>query len=323
MRLLPARILSALLLLAVDVPTQTAGAPPAKSNAAQPKKQRPMPQAEWLDRDRGAPNGTEYRTFRSAVLGQEVSFLVWLPPGYTEQTKRYPVIYWLHGMGGNQRGGATQFVPQIAAAIKDGVLPPCIVVSVNGMVRSFYCDSTDGKIPMESVIIKDLLPHVDATYRTIAQREGRIIEGYSMGGYGAAHLGFKYPELFGTVIINAGALIDPTLTNIPKDGPMFGVFGEDNARRVAEHPFTLARKNAALLRATHIRIGCGSEDGLRALTRQLPPLRTEPGLEHAFEIVPGVAHDPPRYFRELGTKVYAFHAKSLQSTDGAAKLPGN
>lgn len=323
MRLRPATILSALLLFAIDVPAQPAGTPTAKSNAAQPKQQRPMPNAEWLDPDRGAPNGTEYRTFQSTVLGREVSYLVWLPPGYAQDTKRYPVIYWLHGMGGNQRGGATQFVPQIAAAIKNGVLPPCIVVSVNGMVRSFYCDSTDGKIPMESVVIKDLLPHVDATWRTIAKREGRVIEGYSMGGYGAAHLGFKYPELFGTVVINAGALIDPTVTNIPRDGPMAGVFGADNARRVAEHPFTLARKNAARLRTTHIRIGCGSEDGLFALNRQLHTLLTELGLEHAFEIVPGVAHESPRYFRELGAKVYAFHARSLQSAVGAAKLPGN
>ncbi|MDO8544106.1 MAG: hypothetical protein Q7S40_27000 [Opitutaceae bacterium] len=197
MRLRPATILSALLLLAVGVPAQPAGAPAAKSNAAQPKKQRPMPQAEWLDPDRGAPNGTEYRT---------------------------------------------------------------------------------------------------------------------MGGYGAAHLGFKYPELFGTVVINAGALIDPNPTNLAKDGPMFGVFGTDTARRVSEHPFTLVRKNATRLRATHIRIGCGSEDGLLALNRQLHTLLTELGLEHAFEIVPGVAHEPPRYFRELGTKVYAFHARSLQST---------
>jgi enterochelin esterase-like enzyme len=299
------------------------GGPGARPYDGQPKKQRPMPTAEWLDPDRGAPNGTQYRTFGSAVLGREVSYLVWLPPGYAETTKRYPVIYWLHGMGGNQRGGATQFVPQIAAAIKEGVLPHCLVILVNGMVRSFYCDSSDGRIPMESVLIKDLLPHVDATYRTIARREGRIIEGYSMGGYGAAHLGFKYPELFGTVIINAGALIDPTFTNIPKEGPMFGVFGEDHARRVAQHPFTLARKNATRLRATHIRIGCGSEDGLLALNRQLHTLLTELSLEHAFEIVPGVAHEPPRYFRELGTNVYTFHARSLRSSDGAAKSPGN
>ncbi|HPA17776.1 MAG TPA: alpha/beta hydrolase-fold protein [Verrucomicrobiae bacterium] len=289
------------------------GADPA-SKARQPMPKRPMPKAEWLEPDRGAPNGTQYRTFQCKVLGREVSYLVWLPPAYEQETKRYPVIYWLHGMGGNQRGGATMFVPHVEAAIKEGVLPPVIVVLVNGMVKSFYCDSSDGRCPMESVIVKDLIPHVDATYRTIAGRDGRIIEGYSMGGYGAGHLGFKYPELFATVVINAGALLDPNMTNAPREGPMFGVFGNDAARRVAEHPRELARKNADQLRGkTRIRIGCGSLDGLLPRNEDLHNVLTELGIEHDYEVVPDVAHESPRYYQMLGTSVYGFHAKSLRS----------
>ena len=309
--MLPALLLAANTLIGAE-PEKTAA--PKRPNFAQQKKQRVMPKGEWLDPDQTAPNGTQYKTFSSKVLGGEVSYLVWLPPGYEEGTKRYPVIYWLHGMGGNQRGGATMFLPHAEAAIKEGKLPPCIVVSVNGMVKAFYCDSSDGKIPMESVIIKDLIPHVDATYRTLAKRQGRVIEGYSMGGYGAAHLGFKYPELFGTVVINAGALIDPNLANPPKDGPMFGVFGEDNERRVAEHPMTLAKKNADKLRGrTHIRIGCGSLDGLLPRNKELHDLLTELHLEHEYEIVPDVAHESPKYYQVLGANVYEFHAKSLAS----------
>ena len=123
---------------------------PAPSAPASPKAHRAisrrlMPKAEWLDPDRGAPNGTQYKTFQSKVLGREVSYLVYLPPGYEQGRQRYPVIYWLHGMGGNQRGGAIMFVPHVQAAIKEGVLPPAIVVLVNGMVKSFYCDSSDGQ----------------------------------------------------------------------------------------------------------------------------------------------------------------------------------
>ncbi len=275
-----------------------------------------MAKAEWLDPDQGAPNGTQYKTFTSKVLDREVSYLVWLPPGYEHESKRFPVIYWLHGMGANQRGGATMFVPEASGAMKEGKLLPCIIVSVNGMVKSFYCDSSDGKIPMESVIIKDLIPHVDATYRTLAKREGRVIEGYSMGGYGAGHLGFKYPELFGTVVINAGALIDPNLTNLPKDGPMFAVFGEDNARRAAEYPLTLAKQNADNLRGrTHIRIGCGSLDGLLPRNKELHDQLTGLRIEHDYEVVPDVAHESPLYYRKLGTKVFEFHRKSLGSPD--------
>ena len=293
---------------------------PARPNDAGQRKRWPSPNAEWLDPDHGAPNGTQYKTFTSKVLGREVSYLVYLPPGYEQETKPYPVIYWLHGMGANQRGGATMFVPQVGAAVKEGLLAPCIVVLVNGMVKSFYCDSTDGRVPMESVIIGDLIPHIDQTYRTLARREGRAIEGYSMGGYGAAHLGFKYPELFGTVVVNAGALIDPNPTNLPKDGPMFAVFGDDNERRVAEHPMQWVRKNADKLRnQTHIRIGCGSLDNLLPRNKELHELLTQLGIEHEYEVVPDVAHESPVYYRKLGTKVFEFHQKSLAAPSKDAK----
>jgi endo-1,4-beta-xylanase len=284
------------------------GAEPAR----RPMNKRPMPKGEWLEPDHTAPNGSQYKTFQSKTLNREVSYLIWLPPGYEQAGKRYPVIYWLHGMGGNQRGGATMFLPHVEAAIKEGVLAPVIVVLVNGMVTSFYCDSSDGKCPMESVIIKDLIPHVDATYRTIAKREGRVIEGYSMGGYGAGHLGFKYPELFGTVVIDAGALIDFNLLNVPKGGPMSGVFGTDNDRRVAEFPLTLARKNADKLRdKTHIRIGCGSRDGLLPRNEALHEVLTQLNIKHDYEIVPDVAHAAQLYYEKLGTKMFAFHRKGL------------
>ena len=325
MKKLIAAIFSLLLLTIIPAGADTsvqAGTPPepapapAKPNLPRQSNQRPMPKAEWLDSDHTAPNDTQYRTFQSQVLGREVSYLVWLPPGYEQGKKHYPVIYWLHGMGGNQRAGAMMFVPHIQAAIQSGQLPPVIVVLVNGMVKSFYCDASNGQCPMESVIIKDLIPHVDSSYRTITYREGRIIEGYSMGGYGAGHLGFKYPELFGTVVINAGALIDPSPANIQQTGPMFGVFSKDNERRVAEHPQTLARKNVDQIRnKTNIRIGCGSLDSLLPRNQDLHELLTQLGVPHEYVVVPDVAHNSQLYYQKLGTKVFEFHRKSLAAPD--------
>jgi endo-1,4-beta-xylanase len=284
-------------------PAPTLGVP---ANANPPGPRRQPPKAEWVEPDQSAPNGTQYQTFSSKVLGHDVSYLVYLPPGYDQDTKRYPVIYWLHGMNGNQRGGATMFVPHVAEAVQQGILSPVIVVLVNGMVKSFYCDSTDGQMPMESVIIKDLIPHVDQTYRTVATREGRIIEGFSMGGFGAAHLGFKYPQLFGTVVINAGALVDPSAPLLTQ------IFANQPDRATAEHPMQLARQNADKLRGqTHIRIGCGSLDSLLGKNQALHKELDELHIPHDFEIVPDVAHVPPRYYQLLGPKVFAFHQKSL------------
>lgn len=266
-----------------------------------------MSKPEWVESNRTAPNGTQYQTFPSKTLGHEVSYLISLPADYDKDTtKRYPVIYWLHGMGGNQRGGATMFLPHVQDAVKEGVMPPAIVVLVNGMVRAFYCDSSDGKTPMESVIIRDLIPHIDQTYRTVGSREGRIIEGYSMGGFGAAHLGFKYPELFGTVVVNAGALIDPAGNLLAQ------IFAGDTQKAAAEHPMQLARQNADKLRGqTHIRIGCGSLDNLLSKNKALHDLLDELGIAHDYQVVPDVAHDSVRYYNLLGAKVFEFHQKCL------------
>jgi enterochelin esterase-like enzyme len=267
--------------------------------------------AVWLDPDRGAPNGTKYESFTSKALAGDVSYLVYLPPGYEQETASYPVIYWLHGLNGNQRGGATVFVPHVDAAIREGSLPPCIVVTVNGMVNSFYCDWDNDKLPMESVIIKDLIPHIDKTYRTIARREGRLIEGYSMGGFGAAHLGFKYPEVFGTVVIDAGALIGENVFQGPNLAPIFQqIFANDQGRFRTENPIQLVTKNTDQLRGkTNIRIGCGEKDGLLPRNRELHELLDQLKIEHQYEVVPEVAHNSPDYYRKLGAKNFELHSK--------------
>lgn len=273
---------------------------------------RTFRKAEWLDPNHDATNGAQYKTFQSKVLDREVSYLIYLPPGYDKAAQRYPVIYWLHGMGGNQQAGAMMFVPAVEAAVKQGAMPPTIVVLVNGMVTSFYCDAVGGKLPMESVIIKDLIPHIDQTYRTVAKREGRAIQGFSMGGYGSAHLGLKYPELFGTVVVDAGALLDPAAQS--PTGPMQGVFGDDRERRVAEHPNTLARKNADRLRGqTHIRIGVGSEDSLLSRNESLHDVLTQLKIDHQYEVVPGVGHESGKYYRLLGAKGFDIHRKAFEA----------
>jgi enterochelin esterase-like enzyme len=289
---------------------------PANRLWAQPKK-KTYPKAEWLDSNKGEPNGTNYQTFTSKTLGADVSYLVYLPPGYEKETRRYPVIYWLHGLSGNQRGGAMMFVPHVDAAIRQGTLPPAIVVSVNGMVTSFYCDWANGKRPVESVIIKDLIPHVDQTYRTIAKREGRVIQGYSMGGFGAGHLGFKYPEVFGSVCVDAGALIGelalngPNLAEIFKEG-----FAGDKDRFLAEHPMQLVEKNADRIRGrTAIRVGVGGDDNLLTRNRELHELLRKLKIEHQYEVVPGVGHNAADYYKKLGAKCLEIHRAVFQALD--------
>jgi endo-1,4-beta-xylanase len=123
--------------------------------------------------------------------------------------KRYPVVYWFHGAYGRPYS-ATPVVSRLDAAIRAGTAPEMIVVScIDPTGLSMWTNSKDGRLPMETVIIEELIPHVDATYRTIAKRNGRGIEGFSMGGYGSAYLGIKYHNLFSSVSILAAALHTP------------------------------------------------------------------------------------------------------------------
>src|SRR5262249_30758274 len=125
--------------------------------------------------------------------------------------------------------------------------------------NSFYCDSADGKVPVDTVIAKDLIPHIDSNYRTIATRAGRIIEGFSMGGFGAAHLGFKYPELFGAVSIIDGALVELSTMRSRHSNLYQRIFGGSEESFQKENPRNLVEKNVDAIREkTAIRFAVGA-----------------------------------------------------------------
>jgi enterochelin esterase-like enzyme len=266
----------------------------------------------FLDPDTTAPAGTVYKTFRSATIKGDASYLLYLPPDYTTAgDKRYPVVYWLHGLGGSQRSGSA-FVSQLHAAIQAGATPPMIAVLVNGLRDSRYYDSYDGKRPVESVILKDLIPHIDRTYRTLARRESRAIEGYSMGGFGAAHLGFGHPELFGAVSIMAGALLDDDMSS--QKGDLFEKnFGSNKTYFHEGSPWVLVRENVAAIRGkTRVRMGVGDQDGLLERDRKYSALLKELKIEHEFFTVPGVAHEQTKFYERLGAGAFAFYRAAFR-----------
>ena len=126
--------------------------------------------------------------------------------------------------------------------VKAGPLPETIVVLPQALPVGWYVNSKDGKRPVEDVIIKDLIPHIDATYRTINRREARGIEGMSMGGYGALHLGLKYPDLFGAISSVAPSIMR-SLDDEPKEST-FDTFGDDQAYYDAKAPGPLRKRMA-------------------------------------------------------------------------------
>lgn len=139
----------------------------------------PIPENEWVTATANTSNA-EFRLFYSNAIDRPVSFHIHLPTAYaSEPNRRFPVIYWLHGAGAGVSGVAP--ISQLYAnAMKLGQMPQVIMVFANGLPNGMWCNSKNGVTPLESIIINDLIPHMDRTYRTIAAREGRLIEGFSM-----------------------------------------------------------------------------------------------------------------------------------------------
>lgn len=271
----------------------------------------------WVTKAMTAPRVTHH-VFTSKSAKAEVSYHLYRPAAYeTEGSRRFPVVYWLHGSGGGLPG-----IPNVAkrfdAAIAAGKLPPCLVVFVNGLEMGMYVDWADGSAPVESMIIRDLLPQVDATYRTIAKREGRLLDGFSMGGYGAARLGFKYPELFRAVsIVGAGPMqaelkSTPRASRIQAEELLKRAFGGDQAVFQEVSPRKLAQRNAKqIAQESMVRMVIGEQDETfannEAFHRHLEAL----GIPHGWTIVPGVGHEPERVFAALGEANWEFYRKAF------------
>jgi hypothetical protein len=145
------------------------------------------------------PPAVKHATFKSPSMGIDVGYYIYLPPGYETSQEKYPVVYHLHGGRPGGESKAVRLASYIDKAILKGTIKPTIYVFPNGGPMSWY-DMPEMKQGMgESVFVKELVPHIDATYRTWGTREGRALEGYSQGGRGTTRIMFKHPELFFSV----------------------------------------------------------------------------------------------------------------------------
>ena len=272
------------------------------------------PRSGWVTPTVQAPR-LQFRTFESAAAKTKVSYHLYTPEAYdTEPERRFPVLYWLHGSGGGVPGIAP-LTALFDRAIREGKIPPMLIVFANGLASSMWCDSKDGTVPMETVVIKELIPHIDATFRTLAKRKARLVEGFSMGGYGAARLGLKYPDVFGAVSILAGGPLDldfagPRAMENPaeRERILKDTWGGDMANYRAQSPLTVAEQNAALVRGkVVIRQTVGDHDNTMELNRAFSEHLSKLEIPHTFTILPGVAHDTTALFNALGDANWAFY----------------
>jgi enterochelin esterase-like enzyme len=279
---------------------------------------RVAPPLQWMTPVAEAPR-VSYRTFESAAVGARVSYHLYTPAAYErDPARRFPVVYWLHGSGGGVQG-----IPQLAdlvdEAIEAGQLPPVLVVFVNGLRLGMYVDWKDGRAPIETMIVRELVPHIDASLRTVATREGRLLDGFSMGGYGAARFGFKYPEMFRAVSIMGAGPMQDTLTHTPRasrkqvDELLQEVYGGDQTIFRAVSPRRLAADNAAVIaRDSMVRMVIGSRDETFDNNVAFHDHLVGLGIPHEWIVVEGVGHDPIRLLRSLGDRHWSFYRKAFE-----------
>jgi enterochelin esterase-like enzyme len=293
-------VLTILALLATALPTPSAQ---ARGDGA----------PEWVTRAVAAPRVTQ-GFFESRAAGTRVSYHIYIPAAYdAAPRRRFPVVYWLHGSGGGQAGIAP-LARHLDDAIGAGSAPPLLTVFVNGLKEGMYVDWKDGSVPLETMIVRELVPHVDATYRTIATREGRLLDGFSMGGYGAARLGFKFPDLFAAVsMMGAGPLQEDVEADAPRlkrraQSVLQATYGGDRAYFLAVSPRALAERNAAVIaRSVRVRMVIGSRDETYANNAAFHEHLARLAIPHDWIVLAGIGHDPMATLRALGDRHWAFY----------------
>jgi S-formylglutathione hydrolase FrmB len=248
-----------------------------------------------------------------------------LPSDYdADKTRDYPVVYFLHGLGGNEQlllnSGGMNMVQDLRDQKRIGEF---LIVAPDGG-RSFYINSRDGKVRYEDFFIREFLPYIEGHYRIRAEKKSRGITGVSMGGYGALRFALRYPNLFAAVSAHSPALIEK-LPNIKVSRDQAAAVAEvlgkafgspvDAAFWERESPFTIAKAGPQPA-GLRIYFDCGTDDdfGFNKGGEQFDELLTARGIPHEFHLYPG-GHDW-EYFAEHLPASFEFqsHAFGLAAT---------
>ncbi|MCI2956156.1 esterase family protein [Agromyces atrinae] len=192
--------------LIVDTNRSITGTRDGGSYAFQPAAQQFLRFSPTTGLEAGNASRFFRETVDSELEGSAREFVTYLPPSYlTEPNRQYPVVYLFHGIN----GGSREWEPRDMDDVLDGLwadgLAESIVVMPDGE-SLWYADQPNGGVPWRSMFLTEMMPLVDAEYRTLDSRDFRAITGISMGGFGAYSIGLSNPEKFSSLASHIGAL---------------------------------------------------------------------------------------------------------------------
>jgi len=236
---------------------------------------------------------TQCGAVSSKYVPGRIGYCAMLPPSYDANPgKRFPVLYFLHGLGGDQTflasSGASSVIEE---AWEQKRLGEFVIITPQGE-NSFFINSRDGHILYEDFFIREFVPLMEHRFHLAGKRAGRAIEGISMGGYGALRFAFKYPQMF----VSVGAHMPALLQQLPHGSGSAGLtaflgtaFGSPVNEEFwkANTPFIFARTSR--MQGLKLYFDCGDRDnyGFDAGSRQLDKLLTERHVPHEAHIYPG------------------------------------
>lgn len=250
---------------------------------------------------RNVPHGAvQELNYQSESLDKAREALVYLPPGYDASSTSYPVLYLLHGAGGDEKTWVERQQANVILdnLIAEGRLDPLVVVMPYGYTSRLAegerrRGAADYKTDMEEFAIdffNDLIPLVESRYRVTADRDHRAIAGLSMGGGQSLAIGVMHPEMFRSV---AGFSSAMQIANSQDWG------GIDMAATLADNVDSINELDM-------LWVGCGTEDTLFNVNKAFSEQLTEAGVEHTFRVTLG-AHTPAvwsRYLHEIAPQLF-------------------
>jgi len=246
-----------------------------------------------------AQGRAECSVIQSDILQRPIRYCALLPASFDQdRTRRYPVLYYLHGLGDNEQSllnlGGWDLISELR---RKGKIDDFIVLAPFAG-RTFYVNSENGQFRYEDFFLKEFMPQMEKKYRVEGTRATRGITGVSMGGYGALRFAFKYPDQFAAVSAQMPALITELPRDFNKGGPgspgalVREVFGSP-AYFDRNNVFYFARTQpAASLRRLKIYFDAANNDdfGFEQGAQQLHELLDSRSIPNEFHLYPG-RHD--------------------------------